>query len=323
MNSNKEKIILGMGNAVLDIFFSSNELEIEKLGLTKGQMTIVDQKKSDETIKSLIPLKKSSGGSVANSIAGIGILGGNPSFCGRVSDDSVGNYFIKDIEKSGVKFLCSPKNEGLPTAKCLVFVTSEGERTMQTCLGASIQLNDDDIYEEYFKDASILFIEGYLWSSDSARKAISKAIKIAKKRGIKIAFSLSDSGLVRMFRNEFKKLITESIDILIGNYEEYSALFESNEIESLSLKVHKSIETGVMTDGANGAILFSDNLHETFSAIPNTKVLDSTGAGDMFAAGFLFKLNQNDELGSCVKFGCEVASKILSHYGARPVKEML
>ena len=171
MKLNKKKTIIGIGNAVLDIFF-----------LTKGQMTIVDQQRSDETIKGLVPLKKSSGGSVANSIAGIGILGGSPSFCGRVCDDPIGRFFIEDIEKSGVKFLGDPEDNGPPTAKCLVFVTSDGERTMQTFLGASIHSNENDVSEKYFDDSSILLIEGYLWSSDSARKAIKKVVKIAKEK---------------------------------------------------------------------------------------------------------------------------------------------
>lgn len=318
----KNKKILGMGNAVLDIIFSSDDNQIKKFGLTKGQMSIVDQKTSDETISGLTIRKKSSGGSVANTIAGIGILGQEALFCGRVRNDEIGKDFIEDISKSGVKYLCEPAIDGPLTAKCLVFVTDDGERTMQTFLGASVNLEAADIKEEYFENVSILFVEGYLWSSDSARKAIFKAVKFAKDNNIQVAFSLSDSGLVKAFKDDFNEFISEYVNILIGNESEFSALFGQENIDDLNKNIGKLVKLAVMTNGSKGAVLFNNDNFKTFSSFPNDNILDSTGAGDMFAAGFLFKLNQGKSLEESVTFGCNVASKILSQYGARPSKEM-
>ncbi|MDC3090943.1 adenosine kinase [Rickettsiales bacterium] len=318
----KIKKILGMGNAVLDIIFSSDDNEIKDLGLTKGQMSIVDQKTSDKTILGLEVKKKSSGGSVANTIAGIGILGQDVLFCGRVRNDKIGQDFIEDITKSGVEYLCEPANEGPQTAKCLVFVTDDGERTMQTFLGASVNLEASDIKEEYFNNVSILIIEGYLWSSESARNAILKTVEFAKNNNIKVAFSLSDAGLVEAFKQDFREFIKKYVDILIGNESEFFALFNQNNNDELKENVFELVKLAVMTSGSKGAILFNNDNFKTFSSFPNDNILDSTGAGDMFAAGFLFKLNQGKSLEESVTFGCNVASKILSQYGARPDKEM-
>ena len=193
----KQKIIMGMGNAVLDVLIPCDDHEIMQMKLKKGIMTVVEKDESSVILEKVKAIKKTSGGSVANSIVGISELGGDAVFCGRVKEDDLGIEFIKDIEKAKVRFLCKPSKDGIPTAKCLIFITPDGERTMQTFLGASVNLSENDIIESHFKNVSMLFIEGYLWSSESARKAIKKAVQIAKNFKIKVIFSLSDPQLVK------------------------------------------------------------------------------------------------------------------------------
>jgi sugar/nucleoside kinase (ribokinase family) len=320
MNKNK---ILGMGNAVLDIIFSCTEENLEKLNLKKGQMAIVGENISDETMKKFMFVKKSSGGSVANTIAGISILGGSSAFCGRVCNDEIGKDFIDDINKIGVDFLCSPVTNSPPTAKCLVFVTEDGERTMQTFLGASIHLDEKDIKEEHFNDISKLIIEGYLWSSESARLAIDKAINIAKKKKIEVFFSLSDSGLVKMYKKEFLEFINKDVDFLIGNKNEFSTLFGQTELKQLAQSASNIVSKSVMTNGEDGAVLFMNNDFKKFDSEKNDSVIDSTGAGDMFAAGLLYYLSDGKSLDHSIEYGCKVASRILSKYGARPDSAIL
>ncbi|MAH79138.1 MAG: adenosine kinase [Rickettsiales bacterium] len=315
------KQIIGMGNAVLDVIVSCDEALLKTNNLKKGRMTIVDQSESDNILKSVQPIKKSSGGSVANTMAGIAILGGNASFCGKVKSDLLGTEFINNIKKSGVKYLCEPSKEGSPTARCLVFVTKDGERTMQTFLGASIHLGEKDIKEDFFKDAGMLYIEGYLWSSESARKAIKKAVSLAKKNNVLVIFSLSDSGLVNAFKQDFLNFIKSDVDILIGNEWEFFSLSGIKDLKDLSLFLNEMVSISVMTNGDKGAILFYNETYKKSSAFLNKNIIDSTGAGDMFAAGFLSKYNEGIEIEKCVNFGCEVASRILSQYGARPSSE--
>ena len=317
------KKILGMGNAVLDVIYSCKDEDLKQLGLIKGQMAIVDDVKSNESINRLRPIMKSSGGSVANSIAGIGILDGKAGFLGRVKKDDVGECFISDIKQSGVTFFCKPATEGPPTAKCSVFVSQDGERTMQTFLGASVELSESDINENYFSNSSILLIEGYLWSSASAREAIEKAIKFAKEKQIQIVFSLSDAGLVKMFRKDFIEFIDKDVDILIGNEGEFQSLFENISPKILLNDLGHLVKKAIMTKGEKGVTLFEKNSFQTSEAFLNDNVLDTTGAGDMFAAGFLSKYNKGESFLQSAIFGCKTASKILSQYGGRPTKELI
>lgn len=316
-NKNNNKFILGMGNAVLDILVPCNDQKINELGLEKGVMTIVDQIRSDEVLNSVDSVKKISGGSVANTIVGISKLGGNGAFCGRVKNDKLGKDFIDDIKNVDVKFLCEPSFEGPPTARCLVFVTEDGERTMQTFLGSSVNLCEQDIKEHFFDDVSFFFIEGYLWSSNTARSALKKATEIAISKNIKIVFSLSDPGLTKMYKDDFLEFIQAKVDILIGNNHEFQELTNENEDSSIKEKINTLVNLAVMTKGVDGAIAFSNGNKIGVESKKNIKILDSTGAGDLFAAGFLFSLNNGLEIEDCLKTGCDVASKILTQYGAR------
>ena len=212
-------------------------------------------------------------------------------------------------------------NNGLPTARCIVMVTSDGERTMQTFLGASTTLEKDDLTDSFFDNIDYVLIEGYLWSSPSAREAINKAVGMSKDRKIKIIFSLSDPGLVGMFKNEFEQFIVNDVDILIGNESEFNELSNSNE-EALK-KITDSVDIAAITLGENGAKIIHNNETTYINANKVDNVLDSTGAGDMFAAGFLYKILNDSSLKDSAEFGCLVASRIVTQYGARPTDDFL
>ena len=312
------KKVLGMGNAVLDILVETSDSYLQKNNLSKGSMILVDQEESDKIVNDVKPTKKDSGGSVANSMVGISVLGGSASFCGKVKNDELGQDFEKKMQITGTEFLCTKSDSGLPTARCLVLVTPDGERTMQTFLGASTTLNESDIEEDFFDDVKFLFVEGYLWSSQSAQNAIMKAVELSKKREIKIVFSLSDPGLTKMYANDFSSFIDKSVDILIGNENEFYEIFQSTNTESTSKKISKMVEIGFMTQGKNGATLFENKQFDKIKTPLVNNVVDTTGAGDMFAAGALFKLQNDASAQDSATFGCKVAAKIITQFGARP-----
>ena len=312
------KKVLGMGNAVLDILVETSDSYLQKNNLSKGSMVLVEQEESDKIVNDVTPIKKDSGGSVANSMVGISVLGGSASFCGKVKNDELGQDFEKRMQITGTHFLCTKSDSGLPTARCLVLVTPDGERTMQTFLGASTTLSESDIEEGFFNDVKFLFVEGYLWSSQSAQNAIRKAVELSKKRDVKVVFSLSDPGLTKMYANDFTSFIDESVDILIGNESEFYEIFQSTDTDSISKKISKMVEIGFMTQGKNGATLFQNKQFDKIKTPPINNVIDTTGAGDMFAAGTLFKLQNKASAQDAANFGCKVAAKIITQFGARP-----
>jgi sugar/nucleoside kinase (ribokinase family) len=315
------KRILGMGNAVLDILAEANEEDLTKNNLKKGTMALVEQEDSDKLLNEINFIKKDSGGSVANTLAAISLFGGNSCFCGKVKNDDLGKVFVQSMEKVGTKFLCQMANNGLPTARCIVMVTSDGERTMQTFLGASTTLEKDDLINSFFDNTDYVLIEGYLWSSPSAREAIKKAVDISKDKKIKIVFSLSDPGLVNMFKNEFEEFITNNVDILIGNESEFNELSKNN--DEVLKKITDSVDIAAITLGKNGAKIIHNNETINIEANKVDKILDSTGAGDMFAAGFLFKILNDYSIKESAEFGCLAASRIVTQYGARPTDDFL
>ena len=312
------KKVLGMGNAVLDILVETSDSYLQKNNLSKGSMVLVEQEESDKIVNDVTPTKKDSGGSVANSMVGISVLGGSASFCGKVKNDELGQDFEKRMQITGTQFLCTKSDSGLPTARCLGLVTPDGERTMQTFLGASTTLSESDIEEHFFNDVKFLFVEGYLWSSQSAQNAIRKAVELSKRKDIKVVFSLSDPGLTKMYANDFSSFIDKSVDILIGNENEFYEIFQSTDTDSISKQISKMVDIGFMTQGKNGATLFQNKKFDKIKTPPVNNVVDTTGAGDMFAAGALFMLQNKASAQEAAIFGCKVAAKIITQFGARP-----
>ena len=316
------KKIIGMGNAVLDILTKVENNFIDENNLSKGTMAIVSKDESQKILEKIEMIKTDSGGSVANTISTISLLGLDASFCGKVMNDELGNDFENKMTESGTNFLCDKSNSGLPTARCIVFVTPDGERTMQTFLGASTTLSASDITEEYFKDQDYLLIEGYLWSSETAREAITKAVNFCKQFNVKIIFSLSDSNLVKSLKRDFLRFINEDVDILIGNEDEFESLIDSN-IQKTKITENLDLDIAVITKGSDGADFIKQNELTKVMGTKVDSVIDTTGAGDMFAAGFIFKYINGYDPKESVEFANKLASLIIQKFGARADSEML
>ena len=316
------KRIIGMGNAVLDILTKVENNFIDENNLSKGTMAIVTEDESQEILEKIEMIKTDSGGSVANTISTISLLGLEASFCGKVMNDKLGNDFENKMTESGTNFLCDKSNSGLPTARCIVFVTPDGERTMQTFLGASTTLSASDIREEYFEEQDFLLIEGYLWSSETAREAITKAVNFCKQFNVKIIFSLSDPNLVKSLKQDFLRFINEDVDILIGNEDEFGSLLDSN-IQKTMIAENLDLEIAVITKGSEGADLIRQNELTEVKGTKVDSVIDTTGAGDMFAAGFIFKYINGYDPKESVEFANKLASLIIQKFGARADSEML
>ena len=303
--------ILGIGNAIVDVLCKVSDDFLIKNSLKKSTMKLIDETEFERLLSSLKIEETISGGSVANSMVGISVLGGSASFCGKVINDELGQAFEKRMQITGTQFLCTKSDSGLPTARCLVLVTPDGERTMQTFLGASTTLSESDIEEDFFNDVKFLFVEGYLWSSQSAQNAIRKAVELSKRKDIKVVFSLSDPGLTKMYANDFSSFIDKSVDILIGNENEFYEIFQSTDTDSISKQISKMVDIGFMTQGKNGATLFQNKKFDKIKTPPVNNVVDTTGAGDMFAAGALYKLQNNSSPQDSAIFGCKVAARII------------
>ena len=316
------KKIIGMGNAVLDILTKVENNFIDENNLSKGTMAIVSEDESQKILEKIEMIKTDSGGSVANTISTISLLGLESSFCGKVMNDKLGNDFENKMTESGTNFLCDKSNSGLPTARCVVFVTPDGERTMQTFLGASTTLSAADIREEYFKEQVFLLIEGYLWSSETAREAITKAVNFCKQFNVKIIFSLSDPNLVKSLKQDFLRFINEDVDILIGNEDEFESLLDSN-IQKTKITENLNLDIAVITKGSDGADFIKQNELTKVMGTKVDSVIDTTGAGDMFAAGFIFKYINGYDPKESVEFANKLASLIIQKFGARADSEML
>ena len=311
------KKILGIGNAIVDVFVKVNDDFLLKNNLTKGSMKLIEKQEFD-SLKSTIKIEKiEAGGSVANTMAGIAYLGGNPSFIGKINSDEFGKIYKKSLKKINVNFLYSEKKENLPTGASIIFITPDSERTMCTYLGISSQLSKEDINEDYIKDYEIIFLEGYLWDKGISEEMFKHVIQLAKKNNIKIAMSLSDIFCVARHREDFFKLLKNDLNILIGNENEINKLIQKNSLLD-SLNVLKNInKLIIITRSENGSVAILDNEITNFESIKVEKVLDLTGAGDLFAAGFLKEYLDKSNIKKCLQTGSRLAAEIIQKIGAR------
>jgi sugar/nucleoside kinase (ribokinase family) len=257
-----------------------------------------------------------SGGSAANSMAGIASLGGSPAFIGKVGKDHLGAVFSHDIKVGGVEFLGGTGSQ--PTATCHILVTPDGQRTMNTYLGACTEMGPDDIDAAKIAEADVIYIEGYQWDTPQAKAAIRKATKAAKGAGRKVALSLSDPFVVERHRGDLLGLIKDEVDILFGNEEEIFRLYEAGDLETAVERLRAANVLAIMTRGPKGAVVFDGDTTAAVDAAPVAKVVDTTGAGDLFAAGFLFGFTHGRPLESCARIGAMAAAEVISHMGARP-----
>ena len=308
--------LIAIGSAIVDILARVDDALIKDFGMVKGTMALCSAEQSDQIYRRMGKAIEASGGSAANTTAGVASLGGSPAFIGKVGNDKLGQIFAHDIQAVGVEFFGAIGT--LPSATCHILVTEDGQRTMNTFLGASTELGPDDVDAEKVAAASVLYIEGYQWDTPLAKAAIRKASKASKGAGRKVALSLSDPFVVDRHRADLLTLIKEDVDILFGNEEEIFRLYEAGNLETAVERVRGSKTLAIMTRSAKGAVAFDGQTTIAVDAAPVAKVIDTTGAGDLFAAGFLYGYTHGRDLKSCLKLGALAAAEVISHMGARP-----
>ncbi len=314
--------IVGIGNAIVDILARCDDAFLDAQSLPKGHMQLVDAKQADLLYEHMGPAVEISGGSAANTCAGLAAFGGRTAFIGRVADDQFGRVFTHDIQSIGVNYETPPANDGAPTARCLIFVTPDGERTMNTFLGASVELGNGEVNLKTVADARILYLEGYLYDPPEAQTAFHQAADHAAKSGRKVSLSLSDSFCVERHRGAFKTFIKKNVDILFANEEEICALYETNSFESACDAIRKDCSLAALTRGPAGSVIVTPDEIITVAAQPVEAVVDTTGAGDLYAAGFLYGYANGHPLMRCGQLGGLAASEIISHIGARPEQKL-
>lgn len=311
--------VLGIGNAIVDVIARCEDPFLAAHGLAKGAMTLIDEARAEALYAAMGAGVECSGGSAGNTIAGLANLGGKAAYIGRVRDDQLGKIFRHDIRAQGVAFDSAPAADGPSTARCLIFVTPDAQRTMQTYLGACVDLGPDMIDEAVVAAAGITYMEGYLWDKPAAKDAFRKAATLAHKHGRKVALTLSDSFCVDRHRADFRALVDQHCDIVFANEAELLSLYEVRSFDEAigHLRGHKD-RVFAVTRSEKGSVAFRNGEVFAVPAEPDVKVVDTTGAGDLYAAGFLYGLARGKDLGACARLGSICAAEIIAHYGARP-----
>ena len=310
--------VVGIGNAIVDVLSQADEAFLVTHGLAKGSMTLIDGNRAKGLYAAMGPGIEVSGGSAANTMAGLASLGGNGAFIGKVRNDQLGGIFQHDIRAAGVGFETPIATDGPPTARCLIFVTPDAQRTMNTYLGAAVELAPADLDEAAIARAKVTYMEGYLWDPPNAKAAFQEAARMAHDAGRKVALSLSDSFCVERHRDSFLELIDGHVDILFANEAEVCALFQVSDFDRALQETRRHCEIAALTRSAKGSVVLADGEVRVVDAVPVDKVIDTTGAGDLYAAGFLYGYTQGKGLHDCGRIGALAAAEILSHYGARP-----
>jgi fructokinase len=311
------KKILGIGNAIVDVFVKVDDNFLLKNNLTKGSMKLIEKDEFD-SLKDTIKIEKiEAGGSVANTMAGIAYLGGFPSFMGKINSDEFGKIYKKSLEKIKVNFSYVEKNEDLSTGASIIFITPDSERTMCTYLGISSQLSMTDINEDHVKGYEIILLEGYLWDKGMSEEMFKHVIKLAKKNNIKVAMSLSDIFCVNRHREDFFKLLINDLNILIGNENEINELIQKNNLLDSINELKKFGKIIIITKSESGSVAILNNEITNCESVKVEKVLDLTGAGDLFAAGFFKEYLNNSDIKKCLKTGSKLAAQVIQKIGAR------
>lgn len=315
--------VVAIGNAIVDILAPAEDALIAELGLVRGGMQLVDADGAAALYAKMGPAVEASGGSAANTIAGMAALGRSCGFIGQVADDQFGKVFTHDIHAIGVAFDTPAATDGPPTAQCLIFVTPDGQRTMNTYLGASQNLGAESLDNGLIAGAGVLYLEGYLWNADASREAMAEAIGIAKAAGRKVAFTLSDNFVIHGHRDEFLGMMERGeIDILFANESEIQTLAGDDAFEAAVAFAAARVPTLVVTRSEKGAIAVQAGERADVPAEPVAKVVDTTGAGDLFAAGFLAGQAEGRSLADSLTMGSVCAAEVISHYGPRPEADL-
>ena len=309
--------ITGIGNAIVDVIVNVEDKYLEDQDIRKGMMSLVDLK-TIENISNTIEIKTTvSGGSVANSIVALAQNGMNTAFIGKVSNDEIGSKFIDGLKSENVTFACKAQSDDSKSGRCIVMVTPDAQRTMSTYLGISQKLDSGDINQDVIKNSSITYLEGYLWDLDDAQVAIKHATDYAKSSGNLVAFSVSDVFCIERFRDSFRSMIDSNVDIVFANKEEIKSLYENDNIEEITKILSQQERIYAITMGEEGALIIKGDETYKIEAQKIENLVDTTGAGDLFAAGFLEHFIKNESLESCGSRGVEMASRVIQQYGAR------
>ena len=315
--------ILAMGDAIVDVIASCDEAFLDAHHLPKGSMQLLTPAEADSLYAAMGQAREMSGGSAANSMAGIAAMGGKAAFIGQIADDQLGTIFEHDMHALGVRFETPPLAGDLPTGRCLILVTPDAQRTMNTCPGASHELDVGALDEALIASAAILYLEGYLWGPDKPRAAMLKAVEIAHRAGREVAFTLSESVCIAGRREGFAAMIDGGgIDLLFANQDEALQLTGRADPDSALTELAAKVATLVVTRGADGATAISHGERISIPAASVAQIVDTTGAGDLFAAGFLTARAKGASLERCLWTGAIAAGEVIKHYGARPIVDL-
>ena len=308
--------VVGIGNAMVDVLVHAEDDFLEAQGLVKGAMTLIDAVRAASLYEVLDAGVEISGGSAANTMAGISAMGGRSAFIGKLRDDQLGAVFAHDIRAAGVSFETPLSGDTAPTARCFVIVTPDAQRTMSTYLGACVELGPEDVDETLIAAAEITYLEGYLWDPPGGKAALRKAHGTAHANGRRVALTLSDPFCVERYRPEFLELVSDHIDILFANEDEIITLYEAADFDAALQQVRGHCAIAALTRGDRGSVIVAGDAVHIVEAATVERVVDTTGAGDLYAAGFLHGLNQGWSLADCARLGGAAAAEIISHLGA-------
>jgi len=316
--------VIAIGNAVVDVIASCEEELIEELQLNRGGMTLIDEARADELYAAMPPARELSGGSAANTLAGLSTLGLQCAFIGQVADDQLGKVFRHDMRATGIDFDTEARSGEPATGRVLIFVTPDGERTMNTFLGAGQYLPASALDEALIASGAILYLEGYLWDPEEPRRAMRRAIEVAREAGRKVAFTASESFVIERHGDDFRAMIEDGlIDILFVNEGELATLTGEADFEAGLAAIAGKVPVLVATRSEKGAVAIAHGERAAVAAVPIDKVVDTTGAGDQFAAGFLSGYARELSLEACLKRGAIAAAEVISHYGPRPEARLI
>ncbi|MDT2020430.1 adenosine kinase [Methylocella sp. CPCC 101449] len=315
--------VLGLGNAIVDVISMVDDDLLAREKLAKGGMMLIDEARTESLYKQMGSTSIISGGSAANTIVGAASFGAKTAFIGKVKADETGKAFAHDIRAIGVEFTTKPAQDGPATARCLILVTPDGERTMNTFLGACQNLGPDDVDADLVRASAITYLEGYLWDPPAAKQAFVRASEIAHAAGRRVALTLSDQFCVDRYRAEFLDLIrSKTIDILFANQHELKSLYETSDFDSAVAALRNEDILGAVTVSEKGSLVVTRGETLAVPAYPIQKLVDTTGAGDLYAAGFLAGLSRDQDLKTCAQLGALAASEVIQHVGARPQRSL-
>ncbi len=310
--------VLGIGNAIVDVISHADDAFLATHKLAKGGMMLIDEQQAEALYAAMGPGVEISGGSCGNTMAGVASFGGKGAYIGKVRNDQLGQVFSHDLRATGVSFATAAATDGPSTARCLILVTPDAQRTMNTYLGACTGLGPADIDTKLVASARVTYVEGYLWDPPEAKKAVLKAFEAARAAGREVSITLSDSFCVGRYRDEFRDLVNNKVDIVFANEAEITSLYEVKTFEEAMEAVRKEARIAVLTRSEKGSVVVKGGETHAVAAAPVAKVVDTTGAGDLYAAGFLYGYTQGKPLAECARLGGIAAAEVIAHVGARP-----